>query len=166
MIVIRKIGRRGNGVGVGLTVKLHPLLIVNISDHHTSVKSQTHHSAFGAALADGSSGAAPSPRLRLRHRRPARPWTRIMRSRVKVELTGAGLLASVRLGVAAHFSARRLAPGCPRHGLAKVKSMHRVDAVGNSPGVRRELVEGIESLSGWRKPEDLPQECWRLLDWR
>ncbi|RWW39588.1 hypothetical protein BHE74_00055071, partial [Ensete ventricosum] len=61
MIVIRKIGRRGNGVGVGLTVKLHPLLIVNISDHHTSVKSQTHHSAFGAALADGSSGAAPSP---------------------------------------------------------------------------------------------------------
>ncbi|RWW57540.1 hypothetical protein BHE74_00035662 [Ensete ventricosum] len=29
--------------------------------------------------------------------------------------------------------------------------MHRVDAVGNSPGVRRELVEGIESLPGWRK---------------
>ncbi|KAJ8477980.1 hypothetical protein OPV22_021707 [Ensete ventricosum] len=59
----RPSGRRGNGVGVGvgLTVKLHPLLIVNISDHHTSVKSQTHHSAFGAALADGSSGAAPSP---------------------------------------------------------------------------------------------------------
>ncbi|RRT31684.1 hypothetical protein B296_00053608 [Ensete ventricosum] len=29
--------------------------------------------------------------------------------------------------------------------------MHRVDAVGNSLGVRRELAEGIESLLGWRK---------------
>ncbi|RZS20740.1 hypothetical protein BHM03_00053303 [Ensete ventricosum] len=29
--------------------------------------------------------------------------------------------------------------------------MHRVDAVGNSPGVRRELVEDIGSLPGWRK---------------
>ncbi|RWW75101.1 hypothetical protein BHE74_00016891 [Ensete ventricosum] len=29
--------------------------------------------------------------------------------------------------------------------------MHRVDAVGNSPGVRRKLVEGIESLPGWHK---------------
>ncbi|RWW71693.1 hypothetical protein BHE74_00020545 [Ensete ventricosum] len=29
--------------------------------------------------------------------------------------------------------------------------MHRVDAVGNSLGVRRELAEGIESLPGWRK---------------
>ncbi|RWW17461.1 hypothetical protein GW17_00018609 [Ensete ventricosum] len=29
--------------------------------------------------------------------------------------------------------------------------MHRVDAVGNSPGVRRELAEGIGSLPGWRK---------------
>ncbi|RWW71855.1 hypothetical protein BHE74_00020379 [Ensete ventricosum] len=29
--------------------------------------------------------------------------------------------------------------------------MHRVDAVGNSLGVCRELVEGIESLPGWRK---------------
>ncbi|RWV78478.1 hypothetical protein GW17_00060547 [Ensete ventricosum] len=27
--------------------------------------------------------------------------------------------------------------------------MHRVDAVGNSPGVRRELAEGIGSLLGW-----------------
>ncbi|RRT42654.1 hypothetical protein B296_00051277 [Ensete ventricosum] len=35
--------------------------------------------------------------------------------------------------------------------LAKVKSMHRVDAVGNSPRVHRELAEGIESLPGWRK---------------
>ncbi|RRT48769.1 hypothetical protein B296_00029052 [Ensete ventricosum] len=29
--------------------------------------------------------------------------------------------------------------------------MHRVDAVGNSSGVRRELAKGIRSLSGWRK---------------
>ncbi|RWV99931.1 hypothetical protein GW17_00037127 [Ensete ventricosum] len=29
--------------------------------------------------------------------------------------------------------------------------MHRVDAVGNSSGVRRELAEGIGNLSGWRK---------------
>ncbi|RZS00933.1 hypothetical protein BHM03_00030715, partial [Ensete ventricosum] len=29
--------------------------------------------------------------------------------------------------------------------------MHWVDTVGNSPGVRRELVEGFGSLPGWRK---------------
>ncbi|RWW73910.1 hypothetical protein BHE74_00018173 [Ensete ventricosum] len=29
--------------------------------------------------------------------------------------------------------------------------MHQVDAIGNSLGVRRELVEGIGSLLGWRK---------------
>ncbi|RWW43427.1 hypothetical protein BHE74_00050913 [Ensete ventricosum] len=29
--------------------------------------------------------------------------------------------------------------------------MHRADAVGNSLGVHRELVEGIGSLSGWHK---------------
>ncbi|RWV81079.1 hypothetical protein GW17_00057536 [Ensete ventricosum] len=29
--------------------------------------------------------------------------------------------------------------------------MHRVDAITNSPGVRRELAEGIRSLPGWRK---------------
>ncbi|RWV83485.1 hypothetical protein BHE74_00044321 [Ensete ventricosum] len=29
--------------------------------------------------------------------------------------------------------------------------MHRVDAVGNSPGVHRKLAEGIGSSSGWRK---------------
>ncbi|RZS25932.1 hypothetical protein BHM03_00059231 [Ensete ventricosum] len=28
---------------------------------------------------------------------------------------------------------------------------HRVDAVGSSPGVHRELTEGIGSLPGWRK---------------
>ncbi|RWW11030.1 hypothetical protein GW17_00025389 [Ensete ventricosum] len=36
-------------------------------------------------------------------------------------------------------------------GLTGVKSMHRVDAVGNLPGVRWELAEGIESLLGWCK---------------
>ncbi|RWW87209.1 hypothetical protein BHE74_00003980 [Ensete ventricosum] len=29
--------------------------------------------------------------------------------------------------------------------------MHRVNTIGNSPGVRRELPEGIGSLLGWRK---------------
>ncbi|RRT55625.1 hypothetical protein B296_00047846 [Ensete ventricosum] len=29
--------------------------------------------------------------------------------------------------------------------------MHRVDAFGNSPGVCRKLIEGIEGLSGWHK---------------
>ncbi|RWV78767.1 hypothetical protein GW17_00060215, partial [Ensete ventricosum] len=29
--------------------------------------------------------------------------------------------------------------------------MHRVDAVGNLPGVGRKLAEGIGSLLGWRK---------------
>ncbi|RWV81056.1 hypothetical protein GW17_00057564 [Ensete ventricosum] len=32
-----------------------------------------------------------------------------------------------------------------------VKSMHRVDAVGNSLGVHWEFAEGIGSLLGWRK---------------
>ncbi|RRT35175.1 hypothetical protein B296_00017316 [Ensete ventricosum] len=44
---------------------------------------------------------------------------------------------------------------CPRAmlhpGLAKIKSMQRVDAFGNSPGVCRKLAEGIGSLLGWRK---------------
>ncbi|RRT48951.1 hypothetical protein B296_00014907 [Ensete ventricosum] len=90
--------------------------------------------------------------------------------------------------------------------------MHRVDAVGSSSGVRRELAESIRSLPGWRKgvrqkktethqkiiegsrkacwdslgdslkgsgsslgtrrkitgrrPDDLPQECQRSLDWQ
>ncbi|RWW45034.1 hypothetical protein BHE74_00049159, partial [Ensete ventricosum] len=29
--------------------------------------------------------------------------------------------------------------------------MHRVDMVGNKPGVHRELIEGIASLLGWPK---------------
>ncbi|RRT64786.1 hypothetical protein B296_00024862 [Ensete ventricosum] len=68
--------------------------------------------------------------------------------------------------------------------------MHRVDAVGNPLGVRRELAESIGSLLGWRKGvrqkkietrrkiiggsrkvyrerlEDSSQECQRLPDWR
>ncbi|RZS16972.1 hypothetical protein BHM03_00049051 [Ensete ventricosum] len=35
--------------------------------------------------------------------------------------------------------------------LAKVKSMHRVDAFGNSLGVCWKLTKGIGSLPGWRK---------------
>ncbi|RRT35336.1 hypothetical protein B296_00052518, partial [Ensete ventricosum] len=34
--------------------------------------------------------------------------------------------------------------GLLQSGLAKVKSLHRVDAFGNSPGVCRKLTEGIE----------------------
>ncbi|RZR93731.1 hypothetical protein BHM03_00022299, partial [Ensete ventricosum] len=78
--------------------------------------------------------------------------------------------------------------------LANVKSMHRVDAFGNSLGVCRKLAEGIERLPGWpngispevrleirrknrearweregrslkRRPEDLPQDCRRLLEY-
>ncbi|RWW07182.1 hypothetical protein GW17_00029446 [Ensete ventricosum] len=41
--------------------------------------------------------------------------------------------------------------GLLQSGLAKIKSMHRVDAFGNSPGVCRKLAEGIGSLPGWRK---------------
>ncbi|RRT31424.1 hypothetical protein B296_00056838, partial [Ensete ventricosum] len=37
------------------------------------------------------------------------------------------------------------------HRVAKVKSMHRVDAFGNLPGVCRKLAKGIGSLSRWRK---------------
>ncbi|RZR98640.1 hypothetical protein BHM03_00028034 [Ensete ventricosum] len=36
-------------------------------------------------------------------------------------------------------------------GLARVKSMRSVNAVRNSPGVHRELADGIGSLPGWRK---------------
>ncbi|RZS26189.1 hypothetical protein BHM03_00059497, partial [Ensete ventricosum] len=35
--------------------------------------------------------------------------------------------------------------------FAKVKSMHQVDAFGNSPGVCRKFAGVIESLPGWRK---------------
>ncbi|PKA51233.1 COP9 signalosome complex subunit 6a [Apostasia shenzhenica] len=47
----------------GLTFKLHPLVIVNISDHYTRVKAQFHHSADGAspsaAAANGTAAAVP-----------------------------------------------------------------------------------------------------------
>ncbi|RWW80546.1 hypothetical protein BHE74_00011106 [Ensete ventricosum] len=42
--------------GSGLTFKLHPLVIVNISDHHTRVRAQIQHSASAAPLAEGGSG--------------------------------------------------------------------------------------------------------------
>ncbi|RWW12644.1 hypothetical protein BHE74_00029653 [Ensete ventricosum] len=35
--------------------------------------------------------------------------------------------------------------------MLRVKSMHRVNAIGNSPRVRRDLAEGIRSLPGWCK---------------
>ncbi|RWW10409.1 hypothetical protein GW17_00026052 [Ensete ventricosum] len=47
-------------------------------------------------------------------------------------------------------------PNCPARlsaaiSVTSVKSMHRVDVVGNSLGVRGELTEGFGSLPGWRK---------------
>ncbi|CAL9099330.1 unnamed protein product [Musa acuminata var. zebrina] len=39
--------------GSGLTFKLHPLVIVNISDHHTRVRAQIQHSASAAPLGGG-----------------------------------------------------------------------------------------------------------------
>ncbi|KAG1363826.1 putative COP9 signalosome complex subunit 6a [Cocos nucifera] len=47
----------------GLTFKLHPLVIVNISDHHTRVKVQAQHSSSAAVPAAGaaSNGGAPFP---------------------------------------------------------------------------------------------------------
>ncbi|RRT31253.1 hypothetical protein B296_00054218 [Ensete ventricosum] len=46
---------------------------------------------------------------------------------------------------------QHLSPPITATRLAKVKSMHRVDTFGNSPGVCRKLVEGIGSLPRWRK---------------
>ncbi|KAG0467977.1 hypothetical protein HPP92_017305 [Vanilla planifolia] len=49
----------------GLTFKLHPLVIVNISDHYTRVKAQLHHSATigtaspSTAVSNGSGATAP-----------------------------------------------------------------------------------------------------------
>ena len=45
----------------GLTFKLHPLVILNISDHYTRVKSQAaqHHLATG----NGGAGDLPPPRV-------------------------------------------------------------------------------------------------------
>ncbi|RZR71834.1 hypothetical protein BHM03_00007748 [Ensete ventricosum] len=43
--------------------------------------------------------------------------------------------------------------------------MHRVDAVGNSLGVRRELTEGIGNLLGWRKGvlQKKIETRWKIL---
>ncbi|OIS99177.1 PREDICTED: COP9 signalosome complex subunit 6a-like [Nicotiana attenuata] len=41
----------------GLTFKLHPLVILNISDHYTRVKSQSH----SAAASDGADSSPPPP---------------------------------------------------------------------------------------------------------
>ncbi|RWW37401.1 hypothetical protein BHE74_00057486, partial [Ensete ventricosum] len=49
--------------------------------------------------------------------------------------------------------------------LAKVKSMHRVNAFGNSPGVCRKLTEGIRSLLGWRKGvrQKKTETRWKII---
>lgn len=47
----------------GLTFKLHPLVIVNISDHYTRVKAQAHHSAAGSSAAANGGAAAAVPRV-------------------------------------------------------------------------------------------------------
>ncbi|RRT33597.1 hypothetical protein B296_00033042 [Ensete ventricosum] len=43
--------------------------------------------------------------------------------------------------------------------------MHRVDAVGKSSGVRRELAEGIGSLPGWCKGvrQKKIETCWKIV---
>ncbi|KAF9612179.1 hypothetical protein IFM89_038367 [Coptis chinensis] len=47
----------------GLTFKLHPLVILNISDHYTRVKSQSQFGLVGGT--NGASGSAqpPAPRV-------------------------------------------------------------------------------------------------------
>ncbi|RRT42107.1 hypothetical protein B296_00036162 [Ensete ventricosum] len=44
--------------------------------------------------------------------------------------------------------------------------MHRVDAVENLPGVRRELVEGIGSWLGWRKEihQKKIETRWKIVE--
>ncbi|KAJ8620308.1 hypothetical protein MRB53_028837 [Persea americana] len=50
-----------SGSSSGLTFKLHPLVIVNISDHYTRVKSQSN--ASPAPLTTNNSGGPPPPRV-------------------------------------------------------------------------------------------------------
>ncbi|KAJ6845205.1 COP9 signalosome complex subunit 6a [Iris pallida] len=50
----------------GLTFKLHPLVIVNISDHHTRVRAQAHHSSSSSsasAAAEANGAVAPPARV-------------------------------------------------------------------------------------------------------
>ncbi|RZS21027.1 hypothetical protein BHM03_00053615 [Ensete ventricosum] len=46
--------------------------------------------------------------------------------------------------------------------------MHRVDVVGNAPGIRRELVEGIGSLPRWRKGvhQKKTETHWKIIEGR
>ncbi|KAG1327330.1 putative COP9 signalosome complex subunit 6a [Cocos nucifera] len=44
----------------GLTFKLHPLVIVNISDHYTRVKAQAQYSSSSSAAAAPGAGATPN----------------------------------------------------------------------------------------------------------
>lgn len=45
----------------GLTFKLHPLVIVNISDHYTRVKSQTQPPHINSNGSDGAAAATSPP---------------------------------------------------------------------------------------------------------
>nr|CAN70239.1 hypothetical protein VITISV_012330 [Vitis vinifera] len=45
----------------GLTFKLHPLVIVNISDHYTRVKSQTQPPHLSSNGGEGAAAAASPP---------------------------------------------------------------------------------------------------------
>ncbi|RWW06371.1 hypothetical protein GW17_00030308 [Ensete ventricosum] len=57
--------------------------------------------------------------------------------------------------------------GLLQSGLPMVKSMHRVDAFGNSPGLCRKLAEGIGSLPGWRKGvrQKKIETHWKIIRW-
>lgn len=62
--VERKSAAMASSSSSGLTFKLHPLVIVNISDHYTRVKSQMHppHNAVnGSDRVDTTSASSPSP---------------------------------------------------------------------------------------------------------
>lgn len=52
----------------GLTFKLHPLVILNISDHYTRVKSQSQPPSHASSGGGDSSSAAASPSSPSAHR--------------------------------------------------------------------------------------------------
>ena len=47
----------------GLTFKLHPLVIVNVSDHHTRVKAQAACSGDGSSSSGAAAAAGQPPRV-------------------------------------------------------------------------------------------------------
>lgn len=54
---MRNLGEEGTRMA-GLTFKLHPLVIVNISDHYTRVKSQMNSPALLSGNTDSNGGDA------------------------------------------------------------------------------------------------------------